>query len=92
MIVRALFNLKTEVEVTKKTAHALILKTAVGSRKSAQHLDAPRKCTNRLITQKVTTQFVHSLCTSIVCTAFSRPTAVFRLKADGGHGIDVSDV
>ena len=56
------------------------LKTAVGSRKSAQPLDAPRKLKNRLITQKVTTQFLHFLCTSMACTAFSRPTAAFRFK------------
>ena len=63
-----------------EAAHGLNLKTAVGSRKSAQPLDAPRKCKNWLITQKVTTQFLNSLCTSIACTAFSRSTAAFRLK------------
>ncbi len=61
----------------------LNLNTAVGSRKSAQPLDAPRKCNNWLITQKVTTQLLNSLCTSIACTAFSRSTAAFRFKQIG---------
>ncbi len=56
----------------------LNLKTAVGSRKSAQPLDTPRKFKNWLITQKVTTPVLNFLCTSIASTAFSRPTAVFR--------------
>ncbi len=61
------------------SCRTIILKTAVGSRKSAQPLDAPRKYKNWIITKKVTTQFVHSLCTSIACTAFSRSTAAFRI-------------
>jgi hypothetical protein len=32
------------------------------------------------LTQKVTTQFVNSLGTSIACTAFSRSTAAFRFN------------
>ena len=46
------------------------LKIAVGSWKSSQPLDAPRTCTNWLITHKVTTQLFNSLCTAIACTAF----------------------
>jgi hypothetical protein len=57
----------------------MILETAVGSRKSAQALDAPGKFEKALITNKVTTRFSNSPCTSISCTSFSRPTAVSRM-------------
>jgi hypothetical protein len=57
-----------------------ILKTAVGSRKSAQALDAPGKFQKALITNKVTTRFSNSPRTSISCTSFSRPTAVSRIQ------------
>ncbi len=47
----------------------------------AQALAAPSKFKKVLITNKVTTDFLNSLCTAISCTAFSRPTAVSRIKA-----------
>jgi hypothetical protein len=56
------------------------LGTAVGSQKSTQALGAPRKIKKCLITQKVTTNFLISLCTPIPSASFSRPTAVFRLN------------
>jgi hypothetical protein len=59
--------------------YRIILKTAVGSRKSAQALDVPGKFEKALITNKVTTRFSNSPCTSISCTSFSRPTAVSRI-------------
>ncbi len=63
---------------------SIILETAVGwgglpSRKSAQAIDAPRKCEKALITNKVTTSFSNFLCTPISYTSFSRPTAVSRI-------------
>ena len=56
------------------------LKTAVGSRKSAQALGAPGKLKKLLITNKVTTNFFNLPCTPTAYASFSRPTAVFRLK------------
>ena len=56
------------------------LETAVESRKSAQALDAPGKAEKCLITNKVTTNFSTSPCTSITSTSFSRLTAASRLK------------
>ena len=44
-------------------ADLIILEPAVGSRKSAQPLHAPREFENPLLTHKVTTRFSHSLCT-----------------------------
>ncbi len=65
------------------------LETAVGwgglpSRKSAQAIDAPRKCEKALITNKVTTSFSNCLCTPISYTSFSRPTAVSRFNSVNG--------
>ena len=57
----------------------IILKTAVGSRKSTQALGAPGKLEKSLITNKVTTCFSNSPCTPISYASFPRPTAVFRI-------------
>jgi len=62
----------------------LNLKKAVGSRKSTQALDAPSKFKNLLITNKVATQFLNSLRTSISCMSFPRPTAFSRLNFSQG--------
>ena len=56
------------------------LETAVGSRKYAPALNAPGRFEKALITNKVTTSFSNLPCTSISCTPFSRPTAIFRLN------------
>ncbi len=56
------------------------LETTVGSRKYAQVLNASGKFEKAFITNKVTTSFSNLLCTSISCTPFSRPTAIFRLN------------
>jgi len=58
----------------------LNLENAVGSRKSTQALNAPSKFKNLLITNKVATQFLNSLCTSISCMSFPRPTTFPRLR------------
>ena len=82
---RALFQ-RFEKPPDKKCVHnksltgQYISENAVGSRKSAQALNAPSKCQKMLFTNKVTTHFWHSLCTSIAYTSFSRPTAFSRLK------------
>ena len=68
------------LERIESSIEYLNLKTAVGSRKSAQAIDAPGKSEKALITSKVTTSFSDSPCTPMAYTSFSRPTAVFRLK------------
>jgi len=56
------------------------LETAVGSQKSMQALDAPRKIKKCFITHKMTTNFLISPYTPIPYASFLRPTAVSRLK------------
>ena len=77
--VREFCALMEALEGSRVFVHCVILETAVGSRKYAQALDAPGKSEKPLITDKVTTSFSYSPCTSIPCTSFSRPTSVPRM-------------
>jgi len=58
----------------------LNLESAVGSRFLAQAFDALSKIKKRLITNKVNTLFLISLCTSKSCTVESNPNANSRLN------------
>jgi len=57
----------------------MILDSAVSSRFLAQALVAPSQFKKLLITNKVTTHFLNSLCTSISCTIKSNLTADSRM-------------
>jgi hypothetical protein len=57
------------------------LKTAVGSQKSTQSIDAHGNSEKSLITNKVITSFSDSPCTPMAYASFLRPTAVFRLNS-----------
>jgi type IV pilus assembly protein PilE len=57
----------------------MILKKAVGSRKSSQVIGAPSKFKHAFIANKATTRFSNSLCTPITYAFFSRPTTFSKM-------------
>ena len=63
----------------KLMKNVIILDSAVRSRFLAQAFDARCKFKKRLITNKVTTPFLNSLCTSKSCTIKPNPTADTRI-------------